>query len=510
MKSEDEKMNMRSKRSISVFLAVLMVLRLIAISSGITANAQEVTLQELPFIDVHAEHWYFPYVQAMHATSVMQGTSANTFSPEDTFSRAQILATLFRIHHGRRANESDLRENQFADVANDAWYAPYITWARAVNVIVNTGEAVFPNENVSRQELALIVHSYVINLTDFDSSSHASAQWNAFTDRDQISDAASYNALRWANNNGIVNGRTTAAIVPAGTILRSESAAMLVRLMHNVLGIEITIQEPASSGRLEIHHLSMGQADCTLILLPNGQTMLIDAGLPLSTNHVTGGAQIVQYIHSLGISTIDYLIVTHPHFDHIAGLPAVMDAFYIRNLFMPNRSHTTLAFSRLLDAIERNGLQWQEAKAGTAIFDFGNLRADFIAPNSYGYVNINNYSAVTRLEYNNRRFLFMGDAEALSESEILSAGHCIAADVLMIGHHGSRTSTTLPFLQAVSPQIALISVGRDNSYGHPHSQILTRLESLETAVYRTDLDGTVIIVYQSGNFTVTRTGRSVI
>ena len=268
-------------------------------------------------------------------------------------------------------------------------------------------------------------------------------------------------------------------------------------------------RQSLTANNLEIHHLNMGQADSTLIMLPNGQTMLIDAGLPLQSNYVTGGEQIVQYIHNLGITKIDYLVVTHPHFDHIAGLPSVIDTFRIGNLFMPDVTHTTQAFERLLDAIERNGLEIQIAKAGVMLFDFPNLRADFIAPNSEWYRNINNYSAVTRLKYNNKRFLFMGDAEAISENEIIYYEHCIEAYVLMIGHHGSRTSTTLSFLDALSPRIAIISVGRNNTYGHPCSSVLGRLLAMNVEIYRTDIDGTIIITYHNGSLIVERTGRSV-
>ena len=273
-------------------------------------------------------------------------------------------------------------------------------------------------------------------------------------------------------------------------------------------GPATTLSFPA--GRLEIHYLCIGQADSTFIKLPNGQTMLIDAGLPLNSNHVTGGERIVQYIRSLGVNTIDYLIVTHPHYDHIAAIPSVIDAFEIQNIFMPDITHTTQAFVRVLDAIERNGLTIQTVQAGDELFNFAGLRANFAAPNSQRYRNLNNYSIVTRLEYGGKYFLFMGDAEAIVENEILEAGHGIAADVIMAGHHGSNTSSTLPFLQAVSPQIAVISVGSGNSYGHPHTEVLDRLAALGVDVYRTDLDGTIVIIYHNGNLSVQRTGRSVL
>jgi len=197
--------------------------------------------QALPFTDVNTGNWFYSYVRHMHTSGVMTGISSTVFAPHGTFTRAQVLATLFRIHTGRASNASDPRQNNFTDVAATSWTAPYVTWAAANGITPTTSGTFGPNQSATRQEIALYIHRYVINLTSANSSSAANAQWNALIDRNQISGQQNYNALRWANNNDVIRGRDGIAIVPNGTATRAEAAAMLVRLM-NVLGI--TAQPP--------------------------------------------------------------------------------------------------------------------------------------------------------------------------------------------------------------------------------------------------------------------------
>jgi competence protein ComEC len=233
---------------------------------------------------------------------------------------------------------------------------------------------------------------------------------------------------------------------------------------------------------LSVHFLDVGQADSALILLPNGENMLIDGGE--STNADT----IIRYLRSHDVTTIDYLVATHPHADHIGGLPAIINAFEIHSIFMPRVTHTTQTFERLLTSIQDKGLQIDEAKGGTNILSLPGLEIDIIAPIRFDFTNLNDHSAVIRLVFGNTSFLFMGDAEAASENHITAD---VSADVLKVGHHGSRTSTSAAFLRRVAPSHAVISVGR-NSYGHPTDDVLSRLDDAGVKVYRTDMVGTII------------------
>jgi competence protein ComEC len=210
--------------------------------------------------------------------------------------------------------------------------------------------------------------------------------------------------------------------------------------------------------------------------------MLIDGGEAANAN------SIIRYLQSHDVTTIDYLIATHPHADHIGGLSAIIDAFEIRSVFMPRVTHTTQTFERLLTSIQDKGLQIDEAKGGTIILSLPGLEIDIIAPIRFDFRNLNDHSAVIRLVFGNTSFLFMGDAEAASENHITAD---VLADVLKVGHHGSRTSTSAAFLRRVAPSHAVISVGR-NSYGHPSDEVLARLDDADVEVYRTDMVGTIV------------------
>ena len=237
---------------------------------------------------------------------------------------------------------------------------------------------------------------------------------------------------------------------------------------------------------LAVHFLDVGQGDSIFIELPDGQTLLIDAG-------ERGCAEgIIAYIKARGHTALDHVIATHPHADHIGGMAKVVDAFEVKNFYMPKVLHTTATFENLLDAVARQGLSIQTARAGKLLLEANGLRAAFLAPTGDTYKNLNNYSAVLLLTYGEKRFLFMGDAEAVSEAEMLAGGAALEADVLKVGHHGSQTSSSEAFLAAVRPDIAVICVGRDNTYGHPTPNVLARLNNVGAEVRRTDA-GTVTI-----------------
>ena len=244
---------------------------------------------------------------------------------------------------------------------------------------------------------------------------------------------------------------------------------------------------------LTVHFLDVGQGDSEFIVLPDGKTMLIDAG------ESDYGNTVVNYIKNLGYSKIDYLVATHPHADHIGGMTKVIQSFSIGAIYMPNATTTTQTYIDLLTVIKNAGLTITTAKAGVSIFNSNGVSVNIIAPNSASYDDLNNYSAVVKITYNSNSFLFMGDAEELSENEITAD---VNADVLKVGHHGSTSSTGQTFLNKVSPKYAVISVGADNDYGHPAQITLDKLSSAGATIYRTDKDGTIVFKSDGTNITV--------
>ena len=236
---------------------------------------------------------------------------------------------------------------------------------------------------------------------------------------------------------------------------------------------------------LKIHFLDVGQADC--ILVQSGALFaLIDAG-----NNADSGI-ILQYLKSLGIRRFEYVVGTHPHEDHIGSLDTIINTYDIGKIIMPKVQATTNTFEDLLDSITAKGLKVTTPLPGS-IYNLGDVELQILAPNSSSYEETNDFSVVSRIVFGNTSFLLTGDAESVSEQEMINKGYALQADVLKVGHHGSTSSTTTAFLSKVKPTYAVICVGADNTYGHPSSSILQRLNNAGVTVYRTDIYGTVVI-----------------
>jgi len=248
-------------------------------------------------------------------------------------------------------------------------------------------------------------------------------------------------------------------------------------------------------GTLEMTAIDVGQGDSLLVVFPNGQRMVVDGGGLLQfgrrrRSSLDIGEDVVSpYLWSRGIRRIDVLVATHAHEDHSGGIGALLENF------KPNELWTgAYPAAPVVEHAERLHVPVRAMRA-SAPFDFGGARIEILSPPlDYSAKQPgNNDSLAFRITYGTRSFLLTGDMERPREEQLLSDGKTLHADVLKVGHHGSRTSTTQPFLDAVSPQIAVISAGYENSFGHPHHDVTGRLAERHSAVLRTDLDGLVTI-----------------
>ncbi|CAG9622484.1 ComEC/Rec2 family competence protein [Sutcliffiella rhizosphaerae] len=245
-----------------------------------------------------------------------------------------------------------------------------------------------------------------------------------------------------------------------------------------------------AASNLQVHFIDVGQGDSILVKLPNGQNMLVDAG----DNHY--GSTVVNYLRNQNVSRLDYVVGTHPHADHIGGLDDVINTFSIGKVYMPNATANTKTYEDVLLAIQNKGLTITRARAGLTLVnttvDGKALRVNMLAPVRDSYSNTNDYSAVIRVSYGSTSFLLTGDAEHISESDMVNSGELLSANILKVGHHGSNTSTTDAFLNSVNPSVAIISVGAGNRYNHPTQSTIDKLKARNISIFRTDMNGSVI------------------
>ena len=245
------------------------------------------------------------------------------------------------------------------------------------------------------------------------------------------------------------------------------------------------IAAPESTGELTVHYIDVGQADCTLLEC-GGQTMLIDGG------NVEDSSLVVSYLKNQGIEHLDYMICTHAHEDHVGGLSGPLNSCTVGQVFSPVAEYDSTAFESFLKYTGAQGLELTVPEADDS-FLLGEARVTVLGPRKE-YEETNDTSIVLRVDHGENSFLFTGDMEVTAEADLLADGCDLDVDVLKVGHHGSNTSSSYAFLREVMPEYGVISCGTDNSYGHPHDEVTSRLYDAEVTVYRTDEQGTVVAV----------------
>lgn len=248
-------------------------------------------------------------------------------------------------------------------------------------------------------------------------------------------------------------------------------------------------QEPGATtitdGELEVHFIDVGQGDSVLIK-QGGNNMLIDAG------ENNKGKIVVDYLRNEGVETLDYVIGTHPHSDHIGGLDDVIYAFDVKSVIMPEKTHTTKTFEDVVVAVKDKGLKITKPIVGES-HNVGDAKFTIIAPNSSEYGNLNDYSVSVKLEYGSNSIILTGDAEKASEQEMVDNGIDLKADVLKAGHHGSDTSSIQSFVDKVDPEYVVMQVGEGNKYKHPNDEVVDRFNNTGAKIYRNDIHGAIIM-----------------
>ncbi len=282
--------------------------------------------------------------------------------------------------------------------------------------------------------------------------------------------------------------------------MRTKRALLLVLLVIALLSSLVSCGDeelpPPSDGEIRVRFLDVGEGDCTLIQTSTA-TVLVDTG----EADATLSGRIVSTLKRVGVETIDCLVLTHPHSDHVGGVPAILEAFPVGECLAPRAVDENESFGRALDALLEYGVRARTAEGGRS-FTYGDLTLDVLSPERENdYTDKNDQGAILRIAYGEATLLMMADAGDEVEEDLLRrySADELEATLLKVGHHGAATSSSYAFLTAVAPTYAVISVGLGNPYGHPHEEAVRRLAAGGATVYRTDRHGDVV-------FTGTRNG----
>ena len=286
---------------------------------------------------------------------------------------------------------------------------------------------------------------------------------------------------------------------------KKKSSPRLRWLVGSGSSVAVLVAWPATafitgSNGFEVHFIDVGQGDAIALRTPHNRWLLIDAG-PASAEFDAGARQVVPFLRAHGARGLDALILTHPDLDHIGGAPAVLDALPVAAVFEPGHAVGKKIYEELLSEIDVSAGEWRAARSGRSL-ELDGIQIDFLWPDTElvdAYEDANQISSIMRISYGDFSLLLTGDAGVEIEEILMDReGEALAADVLKLGHHGSSTSTAAEFLDLVVPQLAIVSAGRRNRYGHPAAEVMERVQERSIPVARTDLEGSITLLIEPG------------
>lgn len=266
-------------------------------------------------------------------------------------------------------------------------------------------------------------------------------------------------------------------------------------MSFGISGSNVNPSDIPENSNFEVHFIDVGQADSALIEC-DGETMMIDGG------NVADSNVVAAYLKKEDVTELNYVVCSHAHEDHVGGLSGALSVTKADNIYAPKTKANTKAYKNFKKKAEEQNVEIKHPNVGDEI-QLGSSTVEFLGPVDENGKDLNSTSIVLKITYGNTSFLFTGDAESDEEEEILNSGADLKSTVLKVGHHGSRTSTSYPFLREVMPQYAVISVEKGNSYGHPNEDTLSKLSDAGVEVYRTDESGDIVMTSDGNSISIT-------
>ena len=461
------------RRALCLIVSLAAALTLLAPASAVS------------FRDVPSTHWAYGAISEMQEAGLVNGVGNGSFDPGGQLSRAQFLAMAVRLL------EQETAEHATPASSGSYWATPYYIAAEHFHLfgggtentitlsgIQNSQKSL--DTAVTRYEMAVLANNVLANAPGyhFDTSGVSTAVMPDYTALpSQYKDAVCR-----MYSLGILTGQAGGYFNGNKPLTRAESCAVLSRLRACFAAMGSGGNTGAAKG-FAIHFIDMGQADAALVLC-DGEAMLIDGG------NVADSDLIYAYLKQQNVSDLKYIVGTHAHEDHMGGLAGALQYAKVGTAFCSVAQDDAKFFQNVVKYLNQQGKRLTVPQYGST-YSLGSARFQFLGPVRQSD-DPNNMSLVLRITYGDTSFLFTGDAERDEEADILEAGYPLKSTVLKVGHHGSETSTSYPFLRAVAPQYGVISCGTGNSYGHPHDAALSRLRDADVTLYRTDLQGTIV------------------
>lgn len=427
-------------------------------------------LASTKFSDVYEDHRAHREITYLVDREIIQGFTDNTFRPKENVTRGQFAAIL------ARALKLPAAESKFTDLQKGQALYEGVSRAAAVGIIQGRLDGrVMPNTEVSRADMAVMIDRALQT-----KGAHLGLTENLPYEDAKGLPAYAINSIKRMHHYNIVgayeNNKFSSTVF--GT---REDTAIYV---YNMLKVLNQIDDI-----MDIHFIDVGHGDSTLIITPNGSTILVDTGAQ------TAGHKVVSYLKKAGVSTIDRLIITNPQVDHIGGAVEVMKNFKIGKVLDSGAVHTTQTYLDYLNYIDKNNIPFEIATPGQ-IIDL-DPKINIKVVNSYQKGDsLNDASVALHITYENFTFLMTGDAELKAEQRIID-NFDVRSFLLKVGHHGSKMSTNDFFFNAVQPRVAIISYGKENSYRLPHPDVISRINN--SHIYTTAYSGDIIVSVTSNS-----------